>query len=73
MQTAKTKDNGQSSHNVIGMDWLKNQMEAYFGTGTTELGLTSSDLSSSVFDMLCSTKSNAELQAEVRGHMYSYY
>ena len=49
----------------IGMDWLRGQVEKYFGAGETGMGLTSGDLCTSVFDLLCSPKSNTELQAEV--------
>jgi len=49
----------------IGMDLLWSQVESYFGMSETGLGFTSSDLCSSVFDLLCSQRSDAELQAEV--------
>jgi len=46
--------------------WLQHEVASFFGTeGTTELGLSVEDLSSTIYDFLSSNKSDSELQNDV--------
>ena len=52
---------------TIDSAWLQEQVaKAYGNQGSTELGLSVEDLSSTIFDYLSSTKTDSELQNDVR-------
>ena len=50
----------------LGIGWLKNQVENYFGSGETTAGMSLGDLTTTIFDILCSSKANDLLQNDVR-------
>ena len=61
-QTNKTAKSTEKEYDAT---WLRQEIGKYFGSGTTELGLSVDDLTTTVFDVLTSSKPDSELQNEV--------
>ncbi|XP_071112657.1 activating signal cointegrator 1 complex subunit 3-like [Haliotis cracherodii] len=45
--------------------WLLQEVRKYFSSGETDIGLSLEDLSTTIFEVLCSTKTDEELQNEL--------